>query len=72
MCRGRTVSVAAKHPRFDRSQLDALARHQALTNMKASLDKLPVAVPARVGRTLGVFRTSATVDWVAGWLNMGP
>jgi hypothetical protein len=36
--------------------------------MAHNADKLPVVVPARVGRALAVFRPAQTVDFVASWM----
>jgi 4-amino-4-deoxy-L-arabinose transferase-like glycosyltransferase len=52
---------------LDRSQGDAVARRAALDNMRDNLDRLPVTVLARNGRTLGVFHTEQMVECAAQW-----
>jgi 4-amino-4-deoxy-L-arabinose transferase-like glycosyltransferase len=52
---------------LDRSQVDREFRSVALDNVRANLDRMPATVMARYGRTLGVFRPSQTVGFVAGW-----
>jgi 4-amino-4-deoxy-L-arabinose transferase-like glycosyltransferase len=63
--------ISRAHPHYDRSQLDDLARRTALTEVRDHLDRLPLVVPARVGRMLAVFRPTQTVDLVAGWMTTG-
>jgi 4-amino-4-deoxy-L-arabinose transferase-like glycosyltransferase len=63
--------LAKQHPKFDRSQLDSLARHEAVHNITANLDKMPRVVPARFGRMLAVFHPSQTVGFVATWMTTG-
>jgi hypothetical protein len=65
---GACVATLPREPGMDRSQVDTLARQAAVDNISANLDRLPVVVPARIGRTLAVFRPSQTVDLVAGWM----
>jgi 4-amino-4-deoxy-L-arabinose transferase-like glycosyltransferase len=52
---------------LDRSQADREFRSAALDNIRDNLDRMPATVLARYGRTLGVFRPSQTVGFVAGW-----
>ena len=64
------LRLAQQHPNFDRSQLDSLARSTAFSNIHENVGRLPVAVPARLGRLLAAFRPDQTVGWVAGWMGM--
>jgi 4-amino-4-deoxy-L-arabinose transferase-like glycosyltransferase len=52
---------------LDRSDIDPLARRAAFTNIGDNLDRLPVVLPARFGRTLAVYRPAQTVDFTAQW-----
>jgi hypothetical protein len=48
-----------------------LDRDQAIRNMRNNWHRLAVAVPARFGRLLAVYRPSQTVGWVATWMTTG-
>jgi hypothetical protein len=61
-------ALGVQHPGLDPSQADGLARKTGLHNITHNLGKLPVAVPARFGRMLAVFRPSQTVGFVAKWM----
>jgi 4-amino-4-deoxy-L-arabinose transferase-like glycosyltransferase len=52
---------------LDRSDIDPLARRAAFTNLRDNVERLPVTIPARVGRMLAVFRPSQTVAFTADW-----
>ena len=65
---GCLTFVAKQHPKLDRSQLDVLDRDQGLSNLMDHLGRMPVVVPARLGRLLAVFHPSQTVDYVATWM----
>lgn len=64
--------LGQSHPGYDRSQLDSLARSTAFSNIHRNVDRLPVAVPARIGRMLAVFRPGQTVSWISQWMAMEP
>ena len=51
-------------------ELDRAARDAAVDNIRDNSDRLPIVVPARVGRLLAVFRPSQTVDFVAQWMRV--
>ena len=72
---------------LDPSQMEVLYRDAAVENIRENLDRLPVVVPARVGRAVGLYEPSQTVDlqaqflgartelvwaWVASYLLMAP
>lgn len=59
------------HPGLDRSQIDTLSRRRALENLVDHAGRLPVVVPARLGRMLALYNPSQTVDWVANWMTTG-
>jgi 4-amino-4-deoxy-L-arabinose transferase-like glycosyltransferase len=60
--------VAVAHPGVDRSVLDPIQRDLAFENMVDNVDRLPATIAARVGRTVGVFRPTQTVGFVADWM----
>jgi 4-amino-4-deoxy-L-arabinose transferase-like glycosyltransferase len=60
--------VAAQNPEFDASQMDIEARRVAWDNINDNIDRLPVTVMARYGRTIGIFRPEQTVNIDAHWL----
>jgi 4-amino-4-deoxy-L-arabinose transferase-like glycosyltransferase len=60
--------ISKEHPDYDRSQTSALARREAVDNMLDNPDRVAVAVPARFGRLLAVFRPTQTVDLVTAWM----
>ena len=62
--------LASQHPGADTAELDRAARDAAVDNVRDNSDRLPIVVPARVGRLLGVFRPSQTVDFVAQWMRV--
>jgi 4-amino-4-deoxy-L-arabinose transferase-like glycosyltransferase len=62
--------LASQHPGLDTAQLDRAARDAAVDNVRDNSDRLPIVVPARVGRLLGVFRPSQTVGFVAQWMGV--
>ena len=62
---------ARQHRSYDRSQMDVLARSVAVDNARDNLDRLPVVVPARIGRMLALFRPGQTVGWVGDWMATG-
>jgi 4-amino-4-deoxy-L-arabinose transferase-like glycosyltransferase len=64
--------IGLGHPNFDRSQVDKEARSVAFSNIHANVGRLPVAVPARIGRMLALFRPSQTVHWISQWMAMEP
>ena len=59
--------LGIEHPEADRSVLDRLNRAEAIRNVRENLARMPLVVPARIGRTLGIFRPAATVHGVADW-----
>jgi 4-amino-4-deoxy-L-arabinose transferase-like glycosyltransferase len=63
--------LARQHRGYDRSQMDVLARSVAVDNARDNLDRLPVVVPARIGRMLALFRPGQTVGWVGDWMATG-
>ena len=62
---------------LDQSQRNLVFRDEALDHAEENMDRLPVVVAARVGRTLGVFRPGQQIEldhlverrdeWVARW-----
>jgi len=56
---------------LDRSERSAIYLGRALRNIGGHLDRLPVVVAARLGRTFGVFRPTQTVDLTANWMGTG-
>jgi hypothetical protein len=65
---GCYLQALAGHPGIDRSQANQLWRNLALKNMAHNAGKLPVVVPARVGRAVAAFRPAQTVHFVADWM----
>jgi 4-amino-4-deoxy-L-arabinose transferase-like glycosyltransferase len=63
----RVLSQQNAGQNLDRSEADPRSRRAAFTNIGDNLDKLPVTVAARLGRTLAVFRPAQTVDLTAAW-----
>jgi len=63
--------VGNKPPGLDRSQRAGLAFHAALRNFGGHLDRMPVVIPARIGRMLAIFRPSQTVAFTAHWMATG-
>jgi 4-amino-4-deoxy-L-arabinose transferase-like glycosyltransferase len=51
----------------DRSEMDRLARQEAIGNIRDNLGHLPFTIPARHARMLGVLHPAQTVDVVAAW-----
>ena len=64
------AALAVQHGGDDASQLSALARREALSNLRANVHRLPVVLPARLGRMLALYRPSQTVDFVAEWMTL--
>lgn len=60
-------ALAERNPDADRSQLDGLARADALGRINRNVVRLPVVVPARVGRAVGLYAPGHTVAEVARW-----
>jgi hypothetical protein len=62
--------VSLQHPRYDEAQLNRVARQVARSQLSDHSDRLPILVPARIGRTLAVFRPGQTVGFVAQWMTV--
>ncbi|HXC50304.1 MAG TPA: glycosyltransferase family 39 protein [Candidatus Limnocylindrales bacterium] len=56
---------------LDRSEQSPICIRAALHNMSAHLDRLPLVIAARLGRTVGVYRPTQTVQLTASWMGMG-
>lgn len=65
-----TFRLARQYPDYDEADLNRVLRKSALSNVRAEADRLPIVVPARVGRMLAVFRPSQTVAFVADWMKV--
>ncbi|MGH9248336.1 MAG: glycosyltransferase family 39 protein [Acidimicrobiales bacterium] len=62
------IQRGMRNPELDASQADSDARMVALDNVRDNLGHLPATIAARLGRVLGVFRPTQTVDIDANWL----
>jgi 4-amino-4-deoxy-L-arabinose transferase-like glycosyltransferase len=62
----RTLAITEGRGR-DRSELDRLARDEALSNIAENFERVPFAIAARVGRLLAVYRPAQTVSLTADW-----
>lgn len=62
--------ISRQHPRFDESQVNGVARRVALTHLRDHADRLPIVVPARIGRMFAIFRPGQTVEFVAQWMSV--
>ena len=61
-------AVALRHPHDDGAQFSLATRGDAISNALDNLDRMPIVVPARIGRTFALFRPSQTVGLIAGWM----
>jgi 4-amino-4-deoxy-L-arabinose transferase-like glycosyltransferase len=62
------IRIGLQKPGLDASQIDVEARDAAVDNALDNLDRMPVTILARYGRTIGVFRPAQTVAIDAEWL----